>query len=294
MNFHIGQPNRYVVLFGALLSLWISWDRVPNVIQALCLTAEILSPVALSPKEQYIHYIRLTRRCCHKHEYKLAAICADKALETRVCLDAFEEEEFFPSTLIELEKYEQAKDLTLRLAPLQRNSPRCAPIAAFRQELMGRAYMGLHQYQSAVEEFGREIPDLVPENRTRQGLELRLFVACMCTGDNKSAKKVLNHLLESRHMFDHSFCIVDENNPIITLFEPMITLSLNDGTAAKNICDKHIQFWQKTENFDDPDAVPMLEGASQVMLNRGYIDESRGLTACAKHIKLMLGANAVF
>jgi len=40
--------------------------------------------------------------------------------------------------------------------------------------------------------FGKDVPDLSPENSTRESLELGAFLADVCLGDNIAAKKILN------------------------------------------------------------------------------------------------------
>ncbi len=283
MNLHIGQPNRYVVLFGTLLSLWISWDWLFSAIQDLRLTTAILSPVALSPKERYKHYINLVNSCYRHHEYKSAAIYADKALENRVCLDVKDFEDIFASTLIGLGKYEEAKCLILKLAPLRKNG--FAPLIAYRQDLMGQAYMGLHQYQFAAKEFEREVPGLIPENTMGPELEFRTFVAYACLGEKESARKVLIKLRRPRVMFGRLSYVDKSNNPVIAFYEPLMSMSANDVETAKRLCDDYIQFLQEPENLHDLETIAMLTDASRAMEDRGFSNEARRLMTCAERMK---------
>ena len=272
-----------MVLVGTLLSLWVSWNQIPFVTcQTLRRIAELVDPMLLTPEERYVHYIELTSRSFYNHQYDLAAIYADIALQNRVCLKAFEVEEVFLDRLIALGKYKQAKDLIPKLAPLEK---RLTPMSAYRQELLGQACMGLHEYQSAVETFGRNIPDLVRSNGMKQVLELRLFIAYMCLGDYKSAKVVVKHLRYSRDTIEPSYRAVTDDNPLLNLFEPLLSLAPNNYRAAATICDNHIRFWQRADYLDDPDAVPMLLGASKIMLDYGFTFESDRLKSCADRLR---------
>lgn len=281
------QPNRYAVLIGTVLCLWSTWDWFVSEVKERCPTTAILSPVALSPKERYFYYINLANHCCYrKHDRESAAQYADLALKNRVVADSFNTEEVFASTLIALGKYEQAKCLILSLAPKKKSPKYClAPMVAYRQDLLGQACMGLHQYQSAAKIFAKDIPDLIPENTVRSTLELRLFIADVCLGDNRAAKIALKQLRQNTYMLGQPFQTEAECCPLIALYEPLINLSSEDAKEAKNICDKHIRFWQKSEYLGDPDAVPMLEGAAKVLQDRGFSTESGRLMTCAERLK---------
>jgi tetratricopeptide (TPR) repeat protein len=285
MNLLCCQPNGYAVLIGSVLCLWSSLSLAFSVIKDRCLTTAILSPTVLTSKERYFYYIDLTNDCFYrKHNRKAAVAYANLALTNRVLIDTVTLEESFVSTLIDLGKYEQAKCLIEKLAPLRQGSPEycLAPIVAYRQILLGRCYMGLHQYHSAALIFGKDVPDLIPENTTRQSLEWGAFVASICDGDNNAAKKVLEHWRgNDRHYYDLKPFSDEADNPVFRFFKLSIDLSPGDETAAEKLCDDYVKFWRKNDNIGDADAVPMLEAAATVMQNHGFLSQSAKLTVCA-------------
>lgn len=271
------------------------WNGFTDVIQALFLAVQTVKPVPMSPADGYVYYAGLASDCLRCHEYKLATICADKALNTRV-LGVFDNNLSFAYSLIAIGKYQLAKDLLLKSAASQKNCDdhTVTPIAAARQQLLGQAYMGLQQYESAAEELSTDVPVLPVNYALKPYLKVRLFVADLCLGNDKAAIKVLDHWRESRHVRERLFCPIAESNPILILFGPFITLSSNDFIQAHKIATRHIELWEKCQSFEDPEAVPMLNAASQIMLRRGYAFESSRLSACADRIKMMRACRSVF
>lgn len=289
MNLFFIQPNRFAVLIGTFLCLWGSFDWFYCVIKDCCLTTAILSPVALSPTEKYYYYIDLANRCLYRtHKYKSAACYADMALRNRVVVDSFSSEESFASTLIDLGKYEQAKYLVLTMAPLKNESPEYClePMVAYRQVLLGRSYMGLHQYQAAAQILGKDVPGLIPENGTRGSLEFGAFLANVCSGDNSAAKKILKHWRQTKHFYERRPVSDEADNPVLTFFESSMDLLPSEVKIAKQLSADYIRFWEKAENSSDADAVPMLKMASKVMQDHGFSSESGRLMTCAERLKI--------
>ncbi len=289
MNLFYCQPKGYAVLIGTVLCLWSSSNLALSVIKERCLTTAILSSKVLTAEEKYFYYIDLTSDCLYrKHNRAAAAVYADLALTNRVVVGTVTLEESFASTLIDLGKYEQAKCLIEKMVPLKKSSPEycLAPIVAYRQILLGRCYMGLHQYRAAALIFGKDVPDLIPENMTRQSLEWGTFVASVVDGDNNAAKKILKHWRDnSRHYYDPKPHSEEADNPVFRFFELSMDLLPSDSTMAKRLCDDYVKFWQENENIGDTDAIPMLEGAAAVMQNHGFLRESGKLIACVSKMQ---------
>lgn len=282
------QPKGYVVLIGTILCLWNAWNSALSAIKERCLTTVILSTKVLTSEERYFYYIDLTNDCLYrKHNRAAAEVYADLALTNRVAVDAVTLEESFASTLIDLGKYEQAKCLINKMVPLRNDSPKycMAPMVAYRQVLRGRCYFGLHQYRSAALSFGKEVPGLIRDNMTRQSLEWGAFVANVCDGDNKAAKKILKHWRDnSRHYYDPRTLPDGAEDPVFRFFELSMDLLPGDAKIAKKLCDDYVEFWQKDDNIGDMDATSMLEGAATVMRIHGFSSEAERLIAFANAI----------
>ncbi|MFN8555583.1 MAG: hypothetical protein U0103_29305 [Candidatus Obscuribacterales bacterium] len=284
------QPHSCTVLIAILLWLAGSWNALFRVFQERLPVSVILSITPLSKEGRYFYFIDLASHCLYtSREYKSAALYADLALRHRVIVDSFNTEESFASLLMDLGKYEQAKRLLLTLAPLKRGSPEycLAPMVAGRQELLGRCYFGLHQYRAAAAVFAKEVPELIPENTMRGGLESGAFMSSVCVGDNRSAEKLLKHWRENRHFYDPRPFSAEMDNPLFGFFISSMYLAPSDGTTAKDLCDRYIRFWQISENSEDYDAIPLLEAAAKIMEDRGFSQESIRLSSCADQKRLM-------
>lgn len=287
MNRSSPRPYMLLVVVGVILSCWVSMNEIPAAICRLIFIKKLLVPGTLSPNEQYLHYVELTNWNVENRLYKLADKCAVLAVQNRPGPAAPGIEEPFISTLIGLTRYEEAKQLLLRLAPLNDQSPGydSASISTRRRALMAQSCMGLHQYR-LVTETANEAPENLDKTYIFEiDLAQNAFVANLCINDKQSALRALDRYHACRENERKFYGSCNEARTVVGLFYPIINLSPNEFGKASQICQKHLDFWTAEGFASDPECIPLLEAASQSMANRGYPVESRRLASAAQKLR---------
>jgi hypothetical protein len=192
--------------------------------------------------------------------YRLASLCADAALsvwDLRQNHDACVAERF-ADQLILIGRYRDAKSVLESIlptdqCPTERLNP--VPFLVYKQELMGQALMGIHDYQAAKTAMERHIPGLTEEYDS-QSLNVYLGCAYLGLGDKCSAHKAFS---KQPHQLDD-------------IFEDMCELRPGDAASARKVVSASESLCKQLKNLD---GVPELDFVSDILRINGFSHESK-------------------
>jgi tetratricopeptide (TPR) repeat protein len=223
--------------------------------------------------KKYLRFRDLAAQEMYRGHYRLASLFADAALSLDYCQQNRNDarEEYFAGDLITLGRYSAAKKVleTLRPVediPFEKQNP--GPFRAYRQQLMGQALLGMHEYSEAIVVLRREVPDLHKENSTRFYLTLYLAYAYLGLGDNQLALKTFSQLPHWNQTND--------------TYEAMCQLRAGDAASARKV----ISAAEVREKILDLDNIFDFDFASDLLLSNGFTKEAKVVAAKAQELRL--------
>ncbi|HEY9774809.1 MAG TPA: hypothetical protein V6C81_13690 [Planktothrix sp.] len=217
--------------------------------------------------EEYDKHLQLVGRLLYQGNYRQAQKEADEALDIR-CNSQFhlaQQEEFFADNLVSIGEYSAAKEILLSLTPVDRSTGECgfapacrAPIVAYRQFLLGEAYIGLGNARSAIDLLKTDVPNLIKESSMRVALAWALSHAYLLAGDNEKAVQT----------FDAYYFSTDQKGR--HFFSELAQLDEVNHKLAEHIVGESLDRCRENGRLGSPDCLQELQLVARLLKIRGH------------------------